>query len=300
MRVEFGDKEMRSRVMAGTADSLIVSRFEVERGREFSKAEEETAAAVIILGTAYVEQLFAKEEDPIGKFVTINNRAFRVVGVLRHYESFFGRFNALRWKNDIAIIPLKSMQARIKGRRQLSRIAIRISDLNEIGATVDAIENILTLRHRGILDFEVTTSESDLAAYAETRRNYGLFATGIGTVSLLVSGIGIMNLMLASITERVREIGIRKAIGARDRDIFIQFVVESVTLSTFGGLLGLGAGAGGIALLQNVLPEASQPTLSAMALTTGFIFSAICGVVAGIYPAFQAARLDPIEALRHE
>jgi ABC-type antimicrobial peptide transport system permease subunit len=116
----------------------------------------------------------------------------------------------------------------------------------------------------------------------------------------LVSGIGIMNLMLASINERVREIGIRKAVVARDRDIFIQFIVESITLSAIGGAVGLMAAAGIVSALQQVLPESAQPTLSHGALLIGFAFSVLCGVLAGLYPALQAAKFDPIEALRYE
>lgn len=299
-RMRAGERETTARFVGATMESFDVGRYEVARGRAFGSADFTGAEPVVILGSGPAGALFPAGEDPVGQTVYIREIPYRVIGVLRHYEALFGRFNALRWKNEIAFIPLTTFQQRVKGRRQLSSINVRVSDIDSIPEAVDAITNILTARHRGILDFEVRTSEGELASYAETRRNYMLFAAAIGTVSLLVSGIGIMNLMLASITERVREIGIRKAVGARDRDIFLQFVVESVTLSAVGGALGLAAATFLVGFLQGVLPESAQPQLSHSALATGFVFSALTGVLAGLYPAFEAAKHDPIEALRHE
>jgi putative ABC transport system permease protein len=151
-----------------------------------------------------------------------------------------------------------------------------------------------------VLDFRVDTQQQQLSSYNQMKTAFVLGGAAIAGVSLLVSGIGIMNLMLASINERVREIGVRKAVGASPFNIFCQFLAEAVTLSLIGGVLGIGVAVGVINALQAVLPPGSQPLLVGSAFVVGFGFSVTAGVVAGIYPAIQASRLDPIEALRYE
>jgi putative ABC transport system permease protein len=230
----------------------------------------------------------------------VDGQPFRVVGVLRHYELLWGDFNTLSWKNDIAFIPVSTMTARLASEARLNWLNTKAVDINRLGETVDAIENLLRERHRGVYDSKVVTNEAQLATYSRTKASFVVGAGMIAGVSLLVSGIGIMNLMLASINERVREIGIRKAVGATPASVFTQFVVEAVTLSLMGGLVGVGVAIGAIVGLQNLLPPGNGPVLAPSAFVVGFCFSVLAGVVAGIYPALQAARLDPIEALRYE
>jgi ABC-type antimicrobial peptide transport system permease subunit len=162
----------------------------------------------------------------------------------------------------------------------------------------ERVTNILFQVHRGVEDFEVRTNEESLAAFQSTKRGFVLAGGAVGAISLLVSGIGIMNLMLASIHERVREIGLRKAIGAWGRDIFVQFLVEALTLGLLGGVFGVALGIGGIELLQGI--GEFRPQLSVSSVGVGFAFSVLVGLAAGVYPAFKASRLDPIDALRYD
>ena len=162
------------------------------------------------------------------------------------------------------------------------------------------MKNLYYHRHRGVQDFRVDTQQQQLSSYTQLKSAFVLGGAAIAGVSLLVSGIGIMNLMLASINERVREIGVRKAVGASPFNIFCQFLAEAVTLSLLGGVLGIGVAVGVIKALQLAIPSGSQPILVGSAFIVGFAFSVTAGVLAGIYPAAQAAKLDPIEALRYE
>lgn len=294
------DGRRGARVQGVTNASLEINRYELAAGRIFSDLDLHDHADVIVVGSAVVESLFAAGEDPLGRFVDLNGRPFRVVGVLRHYERLWGTYNTLDWKNDIAFIPITTMASKVRRSDQLSYLNLKAPDLARLRDTVDAAANVLAQRHRGIIDFEVKTNEEQLASFASTKAGFVIGGSAIAGVSLLVSGIGIMNLMLASINERVREIGIRKAVGATPFNIFSQFVAEAVTLSLLGGVAGVAVAVALIHGLGAVLPPGQGPLLSPSAFVVGFAFSVTAGVLAGIYPAAQAARLDPIEALRYE
>ncbi len=288
------------RMQGVTSAIMAINRYEVAKGRFFTELELRDSANVIVLGTWVANRLFERNENPVGQFVDINGQPFKVVGVFKHYELLFREWNTLRWKNDVAFIPITTGIKKVGRNEKLAWVNVQVDDVEKLGETVDTITNVLATRHNGIFDFKVSTSEGELASFAESKRNSVFFAGIIGGVTLLVSAIGIANLMLASINERVREIGIRKAIGATGRNIFSQFVVEAVALSLCGGLMGMAVSVGAINGLQAILPPDNAPALSGSALVVGFAFSVVAGVLAGVYPALQASKLDPITALRYE
>lgn len=293
-------KRHSGRLQGVKNDIFAINKYDVEEGRMFADIDLADRAEVIVLGTDVVDALFQRDEPAVGEWVEVDGRPMRVIGVLKHYESFYDDFNVLHWKNRIAFVPVTTMLHKLKPGSSLSWLNMKANHLSKVGELVDAATNVLGHRHRGIRDFEVKTNEEQLASFARTKASFYFFAAGIAGISLLVSGIGIMNLMLASINERVREIGIRKALGATGRNIFSQFVAESVALSLFGGMLGVGVAVGVILTLKATLPPGLSPLLSPSAFVVGFTFSVVVGIIAGIYPALQASKLDPIDALRYE
>jgi ABC-type antimicrobial peptide transport system permease subunit len=206
----------------------------------------------------------------------------------------------LKSKNEIVFIPITAMQRRVAGRSEINAINVQVSDVGRLRQLTNQLANILFQLHRGTRGYKIETGEASRELLVKSERGYYAVGGGVAAVSLLVGGIGIMNLMLASINERVREIGVRKAIGAWNRDIFVQFISEAIALSLIGGVAGIACGIGVVHVLQNVMAASSPPVLSAWAIIVGFCTSVAIGVLSGLYPAIQASRLDPIEALRYE
>jgi ABC-type antimicrobial peptide transport system permease subunit len=256
-----------------------------------------------VLGSTVASKLFKPGEDPIGGTVRINGLLCEVVGVVRRYAMSDDpeEWNPMEGlKNNIAFVPITTMQRKLVGDVPLTWLNMQVRDVGRLHEAVEEVENIVRASHRGIDDFRVRTGEEDLQELQSMQRNFMVVGTTIGAVTLIIGGIGIMNLMLASINERVREIGIRKALGAWDEDVFIQFMAESVALSLVGGAVGVAAGCGLIEIMRNLSGFSVKPEISLGAVAVGFSFSVVTGIVSGIYPAILASRLDPIEALRFE
>lgn len=279
---------------------LLARDWEIAQGRMFDETEERQARRVIVLGATVATELFPNV-DPLGQTVRMNGGTFEVIGVLESKgQSGFGMD-----QDDVVLAPLTTVKRRISGRRgrgdSVSQISVKAASEGDLNRLQEEVETLLRQRHRtreGEDDFTVQNLSSITEAAAQTTQVFTYLLGGISAVSLLVGGIGIMNIMLVSVTERTREIGLRKALGARQSDILHQFGLEAVTLSIAGGIVGLALGVAGAWLMTSLfnLPLVVSPQTALMAIG----FSGLVGVLFGAYPAWRAARLDPIEALRRE
>lgn len=300
-RMVWRNNHTSMRITGATSDLLAVERLAVDEGRFISDVDLELASPVVVIGTEVKTRLFGNRSDVIGETIRIRGQAYTVIGILHHYEFDQAGRNALRWKNFRAYIPITTAMKRFTGNTKIDGLSIKIADVSVLPDVVPQLENTLLQTHNGIRDFLVQTREEQLAEFQKLERSFTLSLGGVAAISLLVGGIGIMNVMLAVINERIREIGVRKAVGARGSDIFVQFLAEAVVISVIGGVLGIIASVGFIELLKSVLTDEQITILiSIKAMVAGFSFSVIIGIIAGIYPAMRAARLNVIEALRFE
>jgi ABC-type antimicrobial peptide transport system permease subunit len=281
-------------------DVLVVNRYKLARGRFVTPLDGERARRVIVLGSAVAKALFAPSEDPLGQTVTIEGQPFKVIGLLQHYEFMQGGRNVVSFKNEAAMMPLETALKRFGHTEKLTWLNFRVGDIDHLSEALSGVQNTLMFTHRGVLDFRFKTQEDRLNDYRATERRLQTSIGGVAGISLFIGGIVVMNIMLASAKERVREIGVRKSLGARRRDIFMQLMAEALTISALSGVLGVAAGAGLIHLLTWLLPDQPPPVLLPSAMLLGFAASLITGLLAGLYPAVTAARLDPIDALQYE
>jgi len=284
--------------VTGTDSQYFIARdWDVAEGRAFGEAEGGAGGNVCIIGQTVRQQLFG-DGDPLGQTLRVNRMSCEVVGVLEAKGTTgFGQD-----QDATVLIPLSTFQRRIAGDRDIGSIYVSARDGVATERVAAQIEDIMRQTRRIGFDQEDNFAVRDMTQIADTMAS----ATGVMTgmlsalagVSLLVGGIGIMNIMLVSVTERTREIGIRLAIGAQERDILWQFLVEATVLSALGGIIGviLGLGLAGAASMALAIPFA--PSVAVIALAVGF--SALIGMVFGFFPALRGARLDPIDALRHE
>ena len=293
----------RTTVYGVTPSYEQVRNYAVTEGAFISTDQDLGRASVVLLGPDTAEKLFGRREGLVGEVVRIEGQPFRVTGILESKGgSSFGS------QDDLAIIPLSTAQARLirNSQNQLDQILVQVTSASQVSLAKEEIAQVLRIRHRtniGEDDFSIFSQE-DFVDIARTITGVlTIFLGGIAGISLLVGGIGIMNIMLVSVTERTREIGLRKALGARKKDILIQFLTESSLLSLFGGIIGIGLGwliafiVGRISVANNT-PFYPQISLDAILLAT--IFSTAVGLFFGLYPANRAANLEPVEALRHE
>jgi ABC-type antimicrobial peptide transport system permease subunit len=291
-----------STVLQGSNASFpLVRDWEVVRGTFFGEREDEAAARVAVLGQTVVDQLFGPGQDPIGATIRVRNVPLQVIGVLeRKGQTAWGQD-----QDDLIVVPFSTAERRILGSQfpgMVDMIFASARSVAEMGTAAEEIRRLLRERHRipaGEEDDFTVRNLEDMARASETAsRTMTNLLFAVASISLVVGGIGIMNILLVSVTERTREIGIRMAVGAKPRHILVQFLVEAVLLSGAGGLIGALLG---IAASLAIARLAGWPTLlSPLAVVGGFSFSAAVGVFFGYYPAWKASRLDPIAALRYE
>jgi len=296
-QVVAGENNWATEIFGSDVDWPFIRSWNIAKGSFFTEAEVKSAAKVAVLGNSVLQNLFP-DSDPIGAVIRIKNVPFKVVGVLEKK----GGSTMGNDQDDQIVIPYTTAMKRILGNNRLGLVQVSAKSPDSIQDAMAEIKALLRQRHRiapGQDDDFMMRSQEEIAATAsETTRTLSVLLASIAVVSLVVGGIGIMNIMLVSVTERTREIGIRMAIGAKSRHVLAQFLLEAVTLSVVGGGVGVALGLGVSRLIAKFAgwPVSVDPSSIAVA----FGFSALIGIFFGFYPARKAAGLDPIEALRYE
>jgi putative ABC transport system permease protein len=296
-QIMVGNNNWNSEGRGESVDYLSIRQWDLADGAMFTDADVRSAAKVCIIGKTTADKLFPNE-DPVGKTIRIKNVPVKVLGVLKAKgASMFGSD-----QDDVVITPYTTGMKRFAGVTMLRSILVEAASAEQVHEVENGITDLMRERHRiqpGHDDDFMMRSQQELAeTQSATADSMTFLLAGVAIISLIVGGIGIMNIMLVSVTERTREIGIRMAVGARGRDILLQFLVEAVALSSTGGLLGIALGFGGAKLLTLINQWPTQ--VEADSILAAFIFSASVGIFFGFYPARKASRLDPIDALRYE
>jgi putative ABC transport system permease protein len=287
-----------STVVTGTSnDYFEAGNWEIAAGRYFTEAEEKSGKAVCVVGDTIREKLFGRQ-NPVGSEIRIKQFACEVIGLMKAK----GQSSMGSDQDDSVVMPLRTVQRRLSGSQDINRLTISVKE----GVSIDAVKDKLSLllRERRNIgdneddDFRVMDTRQIAETLTGTTKILTMLLGAVAAVSLLVGGIGIMNIMLVSVTERTREIGIRLAIGALEREVLLQFLIEAVVLSSLGGLIGIAIATGASILLANLMnvPYLFDPGINLLS----FFFSAAIGVIFGYFPARRAAGLNPIDALRHE
>lgn len=297
-QIKYGNQNVNVNVIGTVPDYVPVNNYKLAAGRNITNGDHEGRKRVAVLGFAVPTMLGANGLAMIGQTIAIRGIPFEIVGLLQEKGSQSSWFNP----DEQIIIPLSTAEYRIFGTDRLRSITVQVAHTDSMNVAQLEIEGILRREHAirpgGPNDFQMRNRAEFLATQQETTRTFGFLLAGIAAVSLLVGGIGIMNIMLVSVTERTREIGIRKALGATRANIMLQFLVEALVLCLLGGFLGIVFGAGGAVALAKL---ANWNTLiSPAAIGLAVVFSAAVGLFFGIWPARRAASLDPIVALRYE
>ena len=299
--VKMGAKTYSTAVIGATPEYETVAKWPADLGRFISADDQEGRTRVAVIGRTVVENLTgSRDSNPIGQNIAVNRTNFEIVGILKEKGS--GAFG--QDQDDLVIIPCSTAMRRVFNRTHLSEIDVSCRTENDMALATEQIVSLMRDRHKllppfpDIDDFNVRSQAEILQASAASSGTMTSLLGGIALVSLLVGGIGIMNIMLVSVTERTREIGIRKAVGATSHDIMVQFLVEALIITTLGGLVGIGLGVSIAAALGKVLgwDVAFQPA----AIVVAVVVSGGIGIFFGLYPARKAAHLNPIDALRYE
>ncbi len=297
-QVKFGNRNINVNIIGTSPNYIDVQNYNVAAGDMFTAGDDESRKRVAVIGWGIAGMLDANGFAMIGQTIQIRGISFEIVGLLAEK----GASNSFSNPDEQILIPLQTAQYRIFGTDRLRSITVRVATPDSINIAMLEVERALRTEH-GIRpgagnDFQIRNRTEFLATFEETTRTFTFLLAGIAAVSLLVGGIGIMNIMLVSVTERTREIGVRKALGATRRNILLQFIVEAMTLCAMGGVCGIFLGSAGAVALSRL---ANWNTLiSPSAIVLSVVFSVGIGLFFGIWPAQRAAKLDPIEALRYE
>ena len=295
-QVKFLNKNTNTTIVGTSPAYLVTANFTIEKGRFFTESEIRYRDRVCVLGKTVVDTLFENIE-PVGQTVKIKNVGFYVVGVMKEK-------GASGWRNpdDQVFIPYSTAMKRVFGNDYLSSISIQANDGKHLEAAETEVTELLRRQHKIPAnkepDFHIRNQAEFMETLEESNQTFTNLILGIAVVSLVVGGIGIMNIMLVSVTERTKEIGLRKAVGAQRSDILAQFLVESTSLALIGGVIGIGVGIGGADMVTSFWEW--RTVVSPMYGILSFVVSALVGIFFGAYPAWKAAKLHPIDALRHE
>lgn len=296
-QIEFGRNNANLSVVGAWPSYFEIQNFELTAGRIFTPGEERGRRRLALVGASVPERLGTTAAALLGQKLLIRNIPFEVIGIL-------GEKGSQGWDNpdERLYIPLSTAQFRVFGTENVRSISVQAVSASAMDPAISEIDAILRREHRlapGVAsDFNVRNQASLMNTVEETTQTFTFLLAGIALISLLVGGIGIMNIMLVSVTERTREIGVRKALGARRRHILLQFLIESLVLCVAGGAVGVALGWGGARMLQSL--AGWETVVAPEAVVLAFAFAAFVGVFFGLWPARRAARLDPIESLRYE
>jgi putative ABC transport system permease protein len=297
LQVQFRNANTNTTVLGTTPNYLDVRKYSLAAGTMFTSADDDGRRRVAVLGQTTLQNLGVGNEV-VGQEIRINQIPFQVVGTLATKGSGGGFGDP----DDEVLIPLSTARFRVFTSKDLRTIGVLAPSESLITRTMVDIDRILRRSHRippgGAADFQIRNQADFLNTFAATTQAFTLLLAGIATVSLVVGGIGIMNIMLVSVTERTREIGVRKALGATRKNILLQFLIESIVLSLLGGFIGIVLGGGSAILFRSFLHWNTAVSPSSIVLAFGF--SALVGVAFGVWPARRAASLDPIDSLRYE
>lgn len=296
-QIVYGNKNWTTTVQGTTPEYADVRNYELGNGSFFTNQDVDTRARFAVIGNTVSENLFG-EISPIGQMIRINKAPFKVIGVLKSKGQSAGGMD----QDDMVLVPLTTAQERLLGITYLHTISVQAVDGDVINQVQEDITTLLRTRHKLTADkpddFTVRNLAAVMATAEETTGTITLLLGNIAAISLLVGGIGIMNIMLVSVTERTREIGIRKALGATYHNILLQFLIEAIVIGVTGGVIGIALGVGAAYAISAI--AGWNTVISFTAIVIAFAFSILIGLFFGIYPARKAALLDPIDALRYE
>jgi macrolide transport system ATP-binding/permease protein len=291
--VRWGNADYQTRVTA-TSEVLPQARnWPLARGIFFTRRDSDEYEAVAVLGATAYEELFEEGQDPLGEWLLIGTTPFQVIGVLTRKGGSGGQD-----QDDAIYVPLKTGALRLFGEKNARQISVAVADIGLITETQEHLRSFMTGLHGGVEDFRIVNSAELLETVAATQNQFRLLLASIGGIALLVGGIGVMNIMLVSVTERTREIGVRMATGARQNDILAQFLSEAIVVTAIGGLIGIGLGVGAGYLIE--MWSEVNVVFSMEPMLLAFGCAAATGVIFGFAPARKAARLDPVVALSNE
>lgn len=293
-----GSNNWPSSIYGVNPDYLKIKVVDLQSGSMFTDAEVKTASKVALIGQTVVDNVFPDGQDPVGQMIRFNNIPFKVIGVLEvKGENTFGQD-----QDDVVLAPYTTVQKRILAIDYLNQIMASAVSENDAPAAVTEVKEILRIQHQisnaNLVDFSVSSMEELISTFSSTSEMLTLLLVAVASISLLIGGIGIMNIMYVSVKERTKEIGLRMAVGAKGADILMQFLIEAILISITGGLLGVLLGIGSTVFIEKFL---NWPTSVALySIVISFAVCAVTGIFFGWYPARKASALDPITALRYE